>query len=199
MLSRFVICFCFLLGLWLVTAPSIIAQGERGYDDITLRSLNLRLNLERGRKTARPERSQQQALAELQEDFTRLQIINIELVKSINAPSGLDYNFIAKSAAEINKRSDRLRNNLALPEADRGIETPLLQSATDELQMKKSMLRLGKLIYSFSHNPLFDEASVVETTTATRARRELDEIVDLSKLIKADTEKLRTMPSQKKP
>ena len=199
MLSRFVIRFCFLLGLWLVTAPSIIAQGERGYDDITLRSLNLRLNLERGRKTARPERSQQQALAELQEDFTRLQIINIELVKSINTPRGLDYKFIAKSAAEINKRADRLRNNLVLPEADRGIETPLPRSATNELQMKKSMLRLGKLIYSFSHNPFFDEASVVETATATQARRELDEIVDLSKLIKADTEKLRNMPAQKKP
>jgi hypothetical protein len=198
MLSGFVIRVALMFGFCVLTGPSLVAQDERGYDDITIRSLNLRLNADRARRMARPDRSPQQAFAELQEDFKRLQIMNLEFVKSITAPNKLDYKFIAKSASEINKRADRLRTNLVLPDADRTGEKPL-EAATNELQMKKSMLRLGKLIYSFSHNPYFDEASVLEATTATQARRELDQIVDLSKQIKTDSEKLRTASAEKKP
>lgn len=193
-----VIRLCLITGLCAITATPLVAQGERGYDDITLRSLNLRLNLERGRKTSRPDQSPQQALAELQEDFTRLQILNIEFVKSITAPNGLDYKFIAKSTSEINKRADRLRNNLALPETDSSGTTPV-EAIANELQMKKSMLRLGKLIYSFSHNPFFSEASVVDTKTGAQARSDLDQIVKLSKRLKTDGEKLKNASAANKP
>jgi hypothetical protein len=130
---------------------------------------------------------------ELQEDFTRLQVLNREFVKAINTPR-LDYKFVAKSAGEINKRADRLKNNLDLPEQADATSAPAA-SITTELEMKKSMLRLGKLIYSFSHNPFFKEASVVNEN-AIQARRELDEIIDVSKQIKIDSEKLKKTTSQ---
>ena len=71
------------------------------------------------------------------------------------------------------------------------------ESATNELQLKKAMLRLGKLIYSFSNNSFFKEASVVETEPATEASRELEEIIEISKQIKADSERLNKSPERK--
>ena len=175
-----------MLFLSLVAVPTVLAQTERGADDITVRSMNLRLILERAHRPRTKERIQQ-AVEELQEDFTRLQVLNLEFVKSINTPK-LDYQFITKSAGEINKRADRLKNNLDLPDPKGGKSIPATIST--ELDMKKSMLRLGKLIYSFTHNPFFKEASVVNDN-AVQARRELDEIIDVSKQIKVDSEKLK--------
>ena len=176
-----------MLFLSCVAVPTVVAQAERGADDITVRSMNLRLILERAHRSRTSERIEQQ-VEELQEDFTRLQVLNLEFVKAINTPK-LDYKFVAKSAGEINKRADRLKNNLDLPDPN-GAKSEPAASVSTELEMKKSMLRLGKLIYSFTHNPFFKEASVVNENAA-QARRELDEILDVSKQIKIDSEKLK--------
>lgn len=182
-----------MVGFCLAVVATAVAQAERGADDITVRSMNLRLILERAHRRPSSEERVKQAVAELQEDFTRLQALNLEFVKSINAPV-LDYKFVAKSAAEINKRADRLKNNLDLPDPGDTTSTPVT-TASSELQLKKLMLRLGKLIYNFSHNPFFKEASVVDQN-AIQARRELDEIIDVSKQIKIDSEKLKKTASQ---
>jgi len=179
---------CLILGFGLVAVSTIFAQAERGADDITVRSMNLRLIVERAHRRPTSEERLKQAVAELQEDFTRLQSLNLEFVKAINAPI-LDYKFVSKSASEINKRADRLKNNLDLPQPSTP-KSPLASSAANQLEMKKAMLRLGKLIYSFSHNPFFKEASVVNEN-AIQARYELDEIIEVSKQIKIDSEKLK--------
>jgi hypothetical protein len=179
---------CLIFAFGLVAVSTIFAQAERGADDITVRSMNLRLILERAHRRPSSEERMKQAVAELQEDFTRLQTLNLEFVKAINVPT-LDYKFVSKSASEINKRADRLKNNLDLPEPNAS-KSALASSAANQLEMKKAMLRLGKLIYSFSHNPFFKEASVVNEN-AIQARYELDEIIELSKQIKIDSEKLK--------
>ena len=188
MRSRCLTQTCLILGFGLIAASTIFAQAERGADDITVRSMNLRLILERAHRRPSSEERVKQAVAELQEDFTRLQTLNLEFVKAINAPT-LDYKFVSKSASEINKRADRLKNNLDLPEPSVA-KSALTSSAANQLEMKKAMLRLGKLIYSFSHNPFFKEASVVNEN-AIQARSELDEIIEVSKQIKIDSEKLK--------
>ena len=188
MRSRCLTRTCLLLGFGLVAVSNTFAQAERGADDITVRSMNLRLILERAHRKPSSEERVKQAVTELQEDFTRLQTLNLEFVKAINAPT-LDYKFVAKSASEINKRADRLKNNLDLPEPSVP-KSALASNAANLLEMKKAMLRLGKLIYSFSHNPFFKEASVVNEN-AIQARYELDEIIELSKQIKIDSEKLK--------
>ncbi len=188
MRSRYLTRTFLILGFGLVAVSTIFAQAERGADDITVRSMNLRLILERAHRRPSSEERVKQAVDELQEDFTRLQTLNLEFVKAINVPT-LDYKFVSKSASEISKRADRLKNNLDLPEPN-ARKSALARNAANQLEMKKAMLRLGKLIYSFSHNPFFKEASVVDEN-AIQARRELDEIIEVSKQIKIDSEKLR--------
>ena len=45
------------------------------------------------------------ALEQLQEDFTRIQIVNKELVLTTSEQKTVDFKFVAKSAEEINTRS----------------------------------------------------------------------------------------------
>jgi hypothetical protein len=44
------------------------------------------------------------------------------------------------------------------------------------------------LIFSFVDNPFFKEASVVDTQLTTRARRDLEDIIELSGQIKKSTD-----------
>jgi len=172
------------------TTNQIERDREFNERDLELRSLNLRMMSERAMRPARKEERAQQSFVQLQEDFTRLQKINLDLLRSISSKN-LDMKAVSKSAAEISKRASRLKNNLALPEPEKSAMQLTNAPATNQLQLKKSMLRLGKLIYSFSNNPFFKEASVVDTPSAKEARRELEEIIELSKQIKTDSERLK--------
>jgi hypothetical protein len=67
----------------------------------------------------------EQALAQVQQDFTRIQVLNKDLVFSISDKRPLDFKFVTKSVTEIRKRSERLNENLALPEADKSQVNPM--------------------------------------------------------------------------
>ena len=183
------------LGLLLVFVSTAAGQTERERErelndrDIELRSWNLKiisLEVNKQRKSKlRPE----QALAQVQKDFTRLQVVNKNLVFSISDKRDLDFKFVAECATEIRERSARLNDTLALPTVDKTeIQAP--QSANNSTHLKLSVLRLGNLIYNFTNNPFFKEPGVVNTEGTLKAKRELLEIVELSGQIKKDTDRL---------
>src|SRR5687768_10784483 len=92
-------------------------QSERELEDrdIQQRSWNLRmLSIMAAQK--RPRKfNPQVALSQVQEDFTRIQQINKPLGLMALGKSELDLKFVTKSVTEINKRAERLKENLALP------------------------------------------------------------------------------------
>ena len=161
-------------------------ESER---DLELRIWNLRALSEQPRQPEQKRPSVKQALAEMQKDFTRLQIVNKELLRVALGKGTLDPKFVLKSVTEIRERAERLNKNLALPEPDKTAEhpKPILPPGPDHL--KRSVMRLGTLIFSFVDNPFFKEISVVDTQQTTKARRDLEEIIELSGEIKKRTEK----------
>ena len=58
------------------------------------------------------------------------------------------------------------------------------------------VLKLGRLIFSFVDNPFFKEASVVDTQLTSKARRDLEDIIELSGQIRKTSEQ---MDKQKRP
>ena len=130
------------------------------------------------------------ALEQLQEDFTRLQIVNKELVLTTSErKEEVDFKFVSRSAEEINKRAKRLLENLALPEPVP--ETAkVLNPFSDQPQLKNSITEMGWRIYYFAKNPIFKEANVIDTSEAAKARSDLEQIVELSDLIKSGSERL---------
>ena len=129
------------------------------------------------------------AFAQLQEDFTRLQLVNKDLVLTTSRSPALDLKFVAKSAAEINRRGARLMSNLALPEPP-GDERPKRAAMSGPAEVKKAITALGWLIYNFAKNPIFGEVDVVEVKSAAKARHDLEEIIELSEQLKKSSEQL---------
>ena len=162
------------------------AENER---DLALRSWNLRILQIQHDKAKNRKPLPQQALAQLQEDFVHLQITNKSMLRAVLINHTFDLKFIGKSVSEIKKRAERLNTNLALPATEGIVESS--DAEINAEQMKPSVERLGRLIFSFIDNPFFKEASVVDTELTAKARRDLEEIIQLSGRIKKSSDRLR--------
>lgn len=187
--------FVVLLGLG--TSAATMAQTEREREreandrELELRSWNLKLISLRANKDPKSKVRPEQALAHVQEDFARIQVVNKALVFSIAQKKPLDFRFVTKSVTEIHKRSARLNEYLALPDVEK--QALELTSVSNQNQLKLSVLRLGNLIYSFTNNEFFKEPSVIDSQKTMQARRELLAIVELSEQIKKDSERLEKL------
>ncbi|HEX8138701.1 MAG TPA: hypothetical protein VF544_14135 [Pyrinomonadaceae bacterium] len=144
-------------------------------------------------------REQKLSFAQISEDFLRIQVINNELVTAAARAEELDLKFVAKSTAEIRKLAGRLKENLVLPEPTAGPKRLQTESAPEELaQLKPALAALGKLIAGFAHNPVFKEPKVVDAQMSAKARRDLEEIIELSGQLRKSSEKL-TKTARKSP
>jgi hypothetical protein len=181
----------FVLGLCAGVAGQSVRDVERAENDrdLELRSWNLKvLQLQHDKeRNGRPR--VQQALAQLQEDFSRLQVANRNLLRTALSKNMLDPRFVSKSVLEIKKRAERLNLNLALPEPERQAQVSEADAASTPGQLRASVLKLGRLIFSFVDNPFFREESVVDTQLTTKARRDLEDIIELSKQIKKSSDR----------
>ena len=167
-----------------VQTPCQRRESTKTYDDddINQRSFNLRM-LHIVGKQKKPRRSQELALAQLQDDFTHMQMLNKRLGLAALSNSELDLKFVVRSATEIHKRAERLKKNLALPLAEESTEPFAQYTVENAGQLKKPIVELARLVLDFSDNPFFKEASVLETTNANIAQRDLERIIRLSEEI----------------
>jgi len=110
------------------------------------------------------------ALAQIREDFWRIQLANDDLVGSLTNPGTIDSRLIAKTAAEIRTRAKRLKENLALPDPERDSNFPAEVAAGD---MRSAIASLSKLIDSFVNNPMLSQRHLVDATLSLSASRDL--------------------------
>jgi hypothetical protein len=181
----------FVFGVCAGVAGQSVRDIERAENDrdLDLRSWNLKILQLQHDKERKGRPRAQQALAQLQEDFSRLQVANRDLLRTALSKNTLDPRFVSKSVLEIKKRAERLNLNLALPEPERQTQVSEAGAASTPGQLKASVLKLGRLIFSFVDNPFFREESVVDTQLTTKARRDLEDIIELSKQIKKTTDR----------
>jgi hypothetical protein len=148
-------------------------------------------------KTPAPKRRDPKVvMAEIAEDFTRVQIINNDLKEASSGSTPLNLQLVIKSTAELVERTKRLGENLGRPEPEKGSEPPKQESLTDIEQLNAALATLDKLIAEFVHNPLFTDASTRNAELFVKARRDLDEINALSEHIKKNCEELSKVVKQ---
>ena len=121
--------------------------------------------------------------AQIREDFTRLQVINNEMMQKVFVESKVDRKLIAATTAEINKRASRLSHNLVLPKIE-DKETHKKSNDSRDLSLHAQLLALDHSIMSFITNPLFKQPNVVDPQHALEARSDLNKIIRLSELLK---------------
>jgi hypothetical protein len=122
--------------------------------------------------------------AQIREDFTRLQLINNELMRTVFVKKSVDLKLIAATTAEINKRAARLSGNLVLPRLDDKMANRKPDDAANDSDLPAGLLALDRCIMSFITNPLFKQPNVVDAQLASKARQDLDLIIRLSKQLK---------------
>jgi len=158
------------------SSPGRISERERNLLD---REMQITL-LKKGVKEP-AKRESRLLLQEINEDFARLQAVNNEVKLRSSTNPVLDFKYVSNAAAEIKKRSSRLRTNLVFPEsakADKRETTPPADG------LKLQLVNLDRLIRSFVTNPVFTDANVINAELAAKARGDLDEIIDLSDRVK---------------
>jgi hypothetical protein len=127
------------------------------------------------------------ALAQISEDFWRLQLANDDLV-SLSGPSNLDSRLVAKTAAEIRTRAKRLKENLALPAPEKDSKFVADFPAGD---IRSAIASLSKLIDSFVSNPMLSQRHMIDATLSLTAGRDLENMIILSGEIRKTAARLK--------
>ena len=130
------------------------------------------------------------AYAQIREDFLRLQVVNNDLAKALSGGGQLDLKLVSKSAAEIKKRAERLKENLALPEAAEGEKAPAAAAPTDVEQLRVALSRMDGIILRFANGLHAKGVKRFDAASSVRLRLDLEAIVALSSRVKKVCEKL---------
>ena len=130
------------------------------------------------------KKEQVSLFAQIREDFTRLQVINNEMMQSVFVKKNIDRKLIVKTTSEINKRASRLSENLVLPRIDDKASVQKPDDTRNDRSLEARLLALDHCIMSFIANPLFKQPNVVDSQNALKARSDLNLIVRLSEELK---------------
>ena len=127
-------------------------------------------------------------LAQIREDFLRIQVIDDELQKEKgrNEP---DLKAVSKYVSEITRRSQRLKENLLLPKVEIGNPSSPAPETREFLGARLGFL--SKSIEAFVANPIFESAKIVNANLSLQASHDLEQIILNSKEIKRSTDRLR--------
>ena len=167
-----------------------VGDRVRQIDEGRLRSAEIDAGTEE-----RNQKLLQAAIANMKEDFSRIQILRNDIARNLIARKPLDYKLISEQTAEINKRASRLNVYMRAHVADeKDDKLPELQSE----EMIGALVRLCKLIDSFTENPALKNAATVDSKEIAKARenkanadRDLLAIIKLSGSLQKKSESLK--------
>lgn len=145
---------------------------------------------ERYHRSGEKSREPRLAFAQIREDFLRLQVVNNELAKAVSGGGQLDFKHVAKSASEIRKRAERLKENLALPEPDGGQKIPPSPAPADPEQLRVALSRLDGIVLRFTNALHAKGVRSFDAQSSPRLRLDLEAIIGLSERVRKGSEKL---------
>ena len=175
--------------------PPIISikRGEHGRraSEAKLRSAEMEADAE-----AENQKHIQAAITNMKQDFTRIQVLRNDIAHNIVAHKSLDYNLITEQTSEINKRAHRLNVYMMAHAPEDKDHT---SSSGQSEEMIESLVKLCKLIDSFTENPALKNAATVDAKEIDKARKDkamadadLLAIIKLSGSIHRKAESLKT-------
>lgn len=137
----------------------------------------------------RDRRRAEALMAQTEEDFNRILTLHNEIARALSSQNALDYQFVSDATGEIKKRASRVQSNLRLsPEEG---YTALKLEEIDDSQMKDALIKLCKQIRTFVTNPSIENPNTVDVEQLTKARHDLDALIQLSGQIKKDSDRLK--------
>ena len=141
------------------------------------------------RKAPPPEQARL-ALAQIAEDYRRIQVVNNQMLGAALSSPALDYRNISEATREIGKRAARLKSNLVLPAPEGPPRRWAYGHSRDAAQMRAALTRLDDLIMGFVMSPFFRNRDVLDARAGAKASADLDEIIELTRLVSEDAARL---------
>lgn len=142
------------------------------------------------------EKHVQAAIQHMKEDFTRIQVVRNDIARNLVARKPLDYQLISDQTSEIHKRANRL-NLYMMARAPEAKE----DSDRKEEETISALVRLCKLIDSFTENPALKNVSTLDLKRVDKAKedkaradKDLLEIIKLSESLRKRSQDLRAAP-----
>jgi hypothetical protein len=98
-------------------------------------------------------------------------------IESAKNPEAISSKEIRASLGEIQKRADRLRTNLRLPE---------VKTSKDEFtfEMSTGLLLLDQTVMRFVENPIFQQPGILDAQKSTSAAEDLNKILRLTQALR---------------
>jgi hypothetical protein len=176
--------------------PPIISikreEHGRRASEAKLRSVEMEAGAE-----AETQKHIQAAISNMKQDFTRIQVLRNNIARDLVARKPLDYNLITEQTAEINKRAHRLNIYMLAHVPEHKELDPTSELKNEE--MIDALVKLCKLIDSFTENPALKNAATIDAkhvekakTDKAKADGDLLAIIKLSDRIHKKSDGLRT-------
>jgi hypothetical protein len=168
-----------------------VGDRVRQIDEGRLRSAEVDAGAEE-----RNQKLLQAAIANMREDFSRIQVLRNDIARNLVAHKPLDYKLVSEQTAEISKRTNRMNVYMRARLAEDEKENNSSELKSEE--MVSALVRLCKLIDSFTENPALKNAATIDTREAAKTRenktnadRDLLAIIKLSGSLQKKSENLR--------
>lgn len=171
------------------TPDSVREMRER---DMNIRRLEI--EKENGVKTT--TEVSKETVKQVNEDFARIQDINAEVMRDYVSGAVPNYKHISEAMAEINKRATRLNTSLLLPPSDAAANDQVTPVGLKRGEARSPLLDLSDLIHGFVTNPIFKNVNTIDLALGTKAKRDLEGIIDLSDKISKSAGKLSKATAQ---
>ncbi len=170
----------------LATSNERVRQQEMSKREWQLRDLAN----EQGEAAGDPRRAQA-IRDQVEQDFKRILTLHNEFAQSLSDGRQLDYNSVSEAAGEIKKRASRLLNTLALPKSDSDEQNQEKGLPFNERQLRDALIKLCRHIESFVTNPIIATPGTIDAKQLTRARRDLEGVIEISDHLKKAVDKLK--------
>jgi hypothetical protein len=125
-------------------------------------------------------------LLQVKKNFEGMQLANIDILNALASNRPLDHKQISADTSKIKRFASGLKTQLSLPVPERD-EANNRQLMMQE-PLRATLLQLDAFIASFVNNPIFENAGfVIDVRHSVQARRDLDNIIDISDRIRKTT------------
>jgi len=166
----------------------------RQIDESRLRSAEVDAGTEE-----RNQKLVQAAIVNMKEDYKRIQVLRNDIARNLVARKPIEYKLVSEQTAEINKRASRLNVYMLARVPDE--EKPNTADELKDEEMVGALVKLCKLIDSFTENPALKNAATVNSKDVAKSRedkanadRDLLAIIKLSARIQKKSGSLNGSP-----
>jgi hypothetical protein len=137
----------------------------RQIDEGRLRGAETNVSLE-----AENQKRLQAAIVNMKDDYKRIQVLRNDIARNLVARKPIEYKLVAEQTAEINKRASRM--NLYMQARAPDEQKPNTADELKNEEMVSALVKLCKLIDSFTENPVLKNAATVDSKDIARTKED---------------------------